>query len=153
LFIQQACRVLTPQEGKRATIIDFVGNFQRHGLPDVDHEWSLEHKLAPKKHVNDDGTFSIRTCENCYKVFKTANVCPYCGYEYEVKGRELEQVKAVELKRITAQEQEELEQQKKLMRMEVGQCRSYDDLWKIQRQRGYSPAWVYKMAKVKGIRR
>lgn len=152
LFIQQACRVLTPQEGKRATIIDFVANFQRHGLPDTNHEWSLDKKLTQNKHTNDDGSFTIRTCENCYRVFKTANVCPYCGFKYEVKGRELEQVKSVELKRITAEEKAKIEAHKKVMRMEVGACRTLNDLWKIQRERGYSPAWVYKMAKVKGIR-
>lgn len=153
LFIQQACRVLTPREGKKATIIDFVANFQRHGLPDEEREWSLDKKLESKKHTNDDGTFAIRTCENCYKVFKTANVCPYCGFKYEVKGRELEQVKAVELKKITAEEQAKIEAHKKAMRMEVGACRTFDDLWRIQRERNYSPQWVYKMARVKGIRK
>lgn len=153
LYIQQACRVLTPQEGKRATIIDFVGNFHRHGLPNTAHEWSLDRKLEVKKHINEDGSFTIRTCENCFKVFKTAPVCPYCGWKYEVKGRELRQMQDVELKRITAEEQAKVEEYKKNMRMEVGACRTLDDLWKIQRDRGYAPAWVYKMAKIKGIRR
>ncbi len=153
LYIQQACRVLTPQEGKRATIIDFVGNFQRHGLPNTKHEWSLDRKLEVKKHTNEDGSFTIRTCDNCFKVFQTAPVCPYCGFKYEVKGRELRQMENVELKRVTAEEQARVEEYKKLMRMEVGACRTLDDLWKIQRERGYSPAWVYKMARVKGIRR
>lgn len=153
LFIQQACRVLTPQKGKRATIIDFVGNFQRHGLPDAEHEWSLDKKIESKQHNNADGSFTLRTCEQCYKVFHTANTCPYCGWKYECKGRELEQMKSVELKRINEQEQARIEEQKRLMRMEVGQCRTFNDLWRIQRERGYSPAWVWKMAQVKGIRK
>lgn len=153
LFIQQACRVLTPQEGKRATIIDYVGNFQRHGLPDAEHEWSLDKKIEPKRHSNEDGSFTLRTCEECYKVFQTATVCPYCGWKYEPKGRELEQMKAVELKRIDEEEKAKIEEQKRLMRMEVGQCRTLNDLWRIQRERGYSPAWVWKIAQIKGIRK
>ena len=153
LFIQQACRVLTPQEGKKATIIDFVGNFQRHGLPDIEHEWSLSEKIALKSHSNKDGSFTLRTCEQCYKVFKTADVCPYCGWKYQPKGRELEQMKAVELKRISEAEQIKIEERKRLMRMEVGQCRTLNDLWRIQKQRGYAPAWVWKMAQIKGIRK
>ena len=153
LYIQQACRVLTPQENKRAIIIDFVGNFQRHGLPNTPHQWSLDKKLEVKKHINKDGSFSIRTCEKCFKVFKTAPVCPYCGWKYEVKGRELKQMQDVELKRITAEEQAKIEMHKKQMRIEVGACKTFNDLWKIQRERGYSPAWVYKMAKIKGIKR
>lgn len=153
LFIQQACRVLTPQEGKKAVIIDFVGNFQRHGLPDAEHEWSLNKKIESKQHNNEDGSFTLRTCEQCYKVFQTADTCPYCGWKYEPKGRELEQMKAVELKHISEQEQAKIDEQKRLMRMEVGQCRTLNDLWRIQRNRGYSPAWVWKMAQIKGIRK
>ena len=59
----------------------------------------------------------------------------------------------VELKRITAEEQVKIEMHKKQMRIEVGTCKTFNDLWKIQRERGYSPAWVYKMAKIKGIKR
>ena len=91
LYIQQSMRCLTPKEGKKAVIIDYVGNFQRHGLPTSDREWSLD-GAKKRKMINDDGSFSIRTCPQCFKVFKTADKCPYCGYEYEVKGRELKQM-------------------------------------------------------------
>ena len=153
LFIQQACRVLTPVEGKRAVIIDYVNNVQRHGLPTDDHEWSLGKSIEKRKQHNDDGTLSIRQCSECFRCFKTANKCPYCGYEYEVKGRELKAVKEVELKKIEAIEKAEQEKQKKLARMEVGQCRTIADLQKIAKERGYAPGWVWQMAKIKNIRR
>lgn len=153
LYIQQACRVLTPQDGKKATIIDYVANFQRHGLPDAPHEWSLNEKLKKKRNTNSDGSFTLRTCDNCYKVFRTADTCPYCGWKYQPQGRELEHMKSVELKKITEAEEAKIQEQKKLMRMEVGQCTTLNDLWRIQRERGYNPAWVWRMAKVKGIRK
>lgn len=153
LFIQQACRVLTPVEGKRAVIIDYVNNVQRHGLPTDNHEWSLSKSVEKRKQHNDDGTLSIRQCSECFRCFKTANKCPYCGYEYEVKGRELKAVKEVELKKIEAIEKAEQEKQKKLARMEVGQCRTIADLQKIAKERGYAPGWVWQMAKIKHITR
>lgn len=153
LFIQQACRVLTPVEGKRAVIIDYVNNVQRHGLPTDDHEWSLSKSVEKRKQHNDDGTLSIRQCSECFRCFKTANKCPYCGYEYEVKGRELKAVKEVELKKIEAIEKAEQEKQKKLARMEVGQCRTIADLQKIAKERGYAPGWVWQMARIKHITR
>jgi superfamily II DNA or RNA helicase len=153
LFIQQACRVLTPVEGKRAVIIDYVNNVQRHGLPTDNHEWSLDKSVEKRKQHNDDGTLSIRQCSECFRCFKTANKCPYCGYEYEVKGRELKAVKEVELKKIEAIEKAEQEKQKKLARMEVGQCRTIADLQKIAKERGYAPGWVWQMARIKHITR
>jgi superfamily II DNA or RNA helicase len=153
LFIQQACRVLTPVEGKKAVIIDYVNNVQRHGLPTEDHEWSLSETVKKRQQHNDDGTLSIRQCENCFRCFKTANKCPYCGFEYQVKGRELKAIQDVELKRIEAIEKEEQEKQKKYARMEVGQCRTIDDLQKIAKERGYAPGWVWQMARIKHIMR
>jgi superfamily II DNA or RNA helicase len=153
LFIQQACRVLTPVEGKKAVIIDYVNNVQRHGLPTENHEWSLSKTVEKRKQHNDDGTLSIRQCENCFRCFKTANKCPYCGYEYQVKGRELKAVKDMELKQIQAIEKEEQEKKKKYARMEVGQCRTIAELQEIAKARGYKQAWVWQMARIKHIMR
>ena len=153
LFIQQACRVLTPVEGKKAVIIDYVNNVQRHGLPTDNHEWSLSQTVEKRKQHNDDGTLSIRQCENCFRCFKTAPKCPYCGYKYKVKGRELKAIQDVELKQIQAVEKEEQEKQRKYARMEVGQCRTIADLQKIAKERGYAPGWVWQMARIKHITR
>ena len=150
LYIQQSMRCLTPKEGKKAVIIDYVGNFQRHDLPTADREWTLE-GAKRKRMVNDNGSFAIRTCPQCFKVFKTASKCPYCGYEYEVKGRELKQMEEVRLKAVKEQEVEEMKRRKKEMRMEVGRARTRDELMKIAKERGYSVAWVHVQMRLKGI--
>ena len=145
LFIQQACRVLTPVVGKKAVIIDFVNNVQKHGMPTETHNWSLTQSVEKRKQFNEDGTLSIRQCENCFKCFKTAPICPYCGHAHKVKGRELKSVKDVELKRIEAIEKEEQEQQRKDARREQGRCKSYQELYELAKKRGYKnpSGWAY----------
>ena len=149
LFIQQACRVLTPVEGKKAVIIDFVNNVQKHGMPTEVHNWSLSQSVQKRKEFNSDGTLSIRQCENCFKCFKTAPKCPYCGYEYKVKGRELKSVQDVELKKIEAVQKEEMEKQKKAARREQGNCKSYQELYELAKKRGYKnpSGWAYFIMK------
>ena len=155
LFIQQACRVLTPQEGKRAIIIDFVNNCQRFGLPTEYHEWSLEAPITKAKEVNEDGSFTVRQCENCFRCFKTAPVCPYCGHVYQVKGRELKQMQDVELKKIEEIKREEEEKARKEARMEQGRCKSYAELLELAKKRGYKnpSGWAYFIMKGREWRR
>ncbi len=145
LFIQQSCRVLTPVQGKKAVIIDFVNNVQKHGFPTDTHKWSLTQSIPKRKENNSDGSLSIRQCENCFKCFKTASVCPWCGYEYKVRGRELKAMKDVELKRIEEIQKEEKEKKKREARREQGNCRSYEELYDLAKKRGYkNPAgWAY----------
>ena len=47
LYIQQAGRALRPQPGKTAIILDHVGNYTRHGLPDDNRFWSLTENVKP----------------------------------------------------------------------------------------------------------
>jgi superfamily II DNA or RNA helicase len=150
LFIQQACRVLTPVEGKRSIIIDYVNNVQRHGLPTDNHEWSLSKSVEKRKQHNDDGTLSIRQCSECFRCFQ-GNICPYCKTEHIPKGRELKQMQEVELKKYQAEEQARLEEIKKLARMEVGRARTRADLERIAKERGYDKKWVYVQCKIKHI--
>lgn len=152
LYWQQGMRAMRYQPGKVATIIDCVGNYSRNPLFDADVEWSLTSSVRKKPRINPEGDFYIRTCERCYKVFKTAPVCPYCGYEYPLHPREIKAHENIELQRITEAEIQQLEQHKKELRMEVGRCTTMEDLFKIQRERGYSAAWVWKMARIKNIR-
>ena len=149
LFIQQSCRVLTPVQGKKAVIIDFVNNVQKHGMPTEAHRWSLTHYIEKRKQFNEDGALNIRQCENCFKCFKTAPVCPYCGYTYKVKGRELKSIKDVELKKIEAVQREEQEKQKKEARREQGMCKSYQELYELAKKRGYKnpSGWAYFIMK------
>lgn len=144
LYWQQGMRAMRYQPGKVATIIDCVGNYSRNPLFDADVEWSLSQSLRKKPRINADGDFSIRTCPRCFKVFKTANLCPYCGCEYPLHPREIKAHQDIELARITAAEAEEVERKRKLARMEQGQAKTFPELLAIGRERGYKnpAAWA-----------
>ena len=148
LFIQQACRVLTPVLGKKAVIIDFVNNVQKHGLPTEAHNWSLSQPVPKRKQNNADGSFTIRQCEYCFRCFQGPR-CPYCGKEHVPKGRELKQIKDVELKRIEEFHREEQEQQRRNARKEQGECKTYQELYDLAKRRGYKnpSGWAYFIMK------
>lgn len=144
LYIQQSGRALRYKPGKVAIIIDMVGNYQKFQLPDEPYEWSLEQSPKKRRLIDDEGNFTVRTCMNCYMVFKTAPVCPFCGCEYALKPREIQAKENIELKRITAEETEKAEQERKRKRKEQGMAKTFPELVAIGRERGYKnpSAWA-----------
>jgi superfamily II DNA or RNA helicase len=145
LYIQQSMRPMRPDKlnpFKTAIILDHVGNCFRHGLPDDDREWSLEGTKRSRGISKPE--VAIRSCPKCYSVFPPASQCPYCGYEIPVQDHELIQQDG-ELKEITAIE-------RKTKRMEVGMCRTIEDLKKIAAERGYKSGWIYHTARAKNIK-
>ena len=151
IFIQSAMRCMRYQPGKRAVIIDMVANYLRLGLPDDDREWSLGKPVKPGRALNDNGDFKIRTCPKCFKVFPVADRCPYCGAEYEKKPRELKAHEEIELAKIDAEQRRLAEQERKEKRREVGRAKTWADLVRIQKERGYKTGWAFIQAKNKGI--
>ena len=144
LYWQQGMRAMRYQPGKVATIIDCVGNYTRNPLFDADVEWSLTQSQRKKPRVSDTGDFFIRTCPECFMVFKTAPICPFCGAEYPLHPRELKAHQDIELARITAQEAEAAERKRKQARMEQGKAKTFPELLAIGRERGYKnpAAWA-----------
>lgn len=99
-------RCLTPVEGKKAIIIDYVNNVQRHGFPTMDRQWSLDKPVKEYDNEDETGKFIIRVCQNCFSTFEKANVCPYCGAVYETTPIEIENFKNIELKKIEEAKEE-----------------------------------------------
>lgn len=100
LYIQQSMRPLTPVEGKKAIIIDYVGNVFKHGMPTMDRDWTLDKKVKEYDNENEDGTFKLRVCQECFSTFETAPVCPFCGAVYETTAIEIENFKEIELRKV-----------------------------------------------------
>lgn len=131
LHLQQIGRVLRPAPGKtHAVILDHAGNLARHGLAEDDRDWSLGDRPKRQK-GSGETTPPVRQCPECY-CCHTPNVsaCPECGHQYEVEGREIEQVDG------------ELVEFGLTRRREVGQARTYQDLVEIGKARGYKPGWA-----------
>lgn len=144
LYWQQGMRAMRYQPGKVAKIIDCVGNYTRNPLFDADVEWSLTKTAKKRNRLNEAGDFYIRTCPKCFKVFKTAPVCPYCGTTYPLHPREVKAHENIELQRISAEEAAKAEAARKQKRMEVGRARSLPELISIGKERGYKnpAAWA-----------
>lgn len=83
LFIQQSMRSMRADPNnpnKTAIIIDHVGNYLKHGLPDDDREWTLEAKKSKKR----DSVSIVKMCPNCFSVVRnTAVECPWCHLKFE----------------------------------------------------------------------
>lgn len=83
LHIQQSMRSMRYKPGKTAIILDHVGNYTRHGLPDDEREWTLQTKKKKKKNK-----VFVKTCPNCYAVVRTTETkCPICGFAFEKEER------------------------------------------------------------------
>jgi superfamily II DNA or RNA helicase len=153
LYWQQAMRCMRYQPGKTAIIVDCVGNYTRNPLPDADVEWSLTQSVRKKPKINDEGDFVIRTCPRCFKVFKTAPVCPYCGAEYPLHSREIKAHQDIELARITAEEVERVAEAKKKSRQEQGRAASFEELVALGKSRGYKNPAFWAAQILRGRRR
>lgn len=77
VFLQHVGRVLRRAEGKgRALILDHVGNWERHGLPDDERHWSLDGKES-----SPPGTSKFKRCPDCLRIVKISSVrCDACGH-------------------------------------------------------------------------
>lgn len=82
LYLQQVGRAMRPAEGKsHALILDHVGNWQRHGLPDTPRRWNLDARERASKGDKDPDVMAVTSCLECFGVFPRAKLptCPYCG--------------------------------------------------------------------------
>ena len=153
LYWQQGMRAMRYQPGKIATVIDCVGNYTRNPLFDADVEWSLTESIRKKPKINDEGDFIIRTCPKCFKVFKTAPVCPYCGTEYPLHPREIKAHQDIALARITAEEAARVAEAKKAARREQGRAQTFEELLAIGRAKGYKNPAFWAAQVMRGRRR
>lgn len=142
LGIQQMMRCMRYLPGKTAKILDFVGNYLRVGVPDTEHEWSLDKPCLRKQELDKNGNFYIRCCPECFMTFKTADTCPFCGHTYPLHPREIQAHEEIELKRISEEEAARIEAEKKKSRQEQGRAQSYEELIRLGKARGYkNPAF------------
>lgn len=129
LYIQQACRCLTPRKGKRATIIDYVGNCYAHGTPTERREYSLDPQ--PKRNPLRKPEVLCRECKSCLLVYKgNDRICPYCGHDNGKTKAQIEADEKAELERFEAEK-------RKAARREVAMAKTESALVEIGIRRGY----------------
>jgi superfamily II DNA or RNA helicase len=136
-YLQRVGRTLrVKSDGSRAIILDHVGDaFDRHGLPDFKHRWTLE----GKKRGSSMRAPGVRQCPKCYLAFKPAPKCPDCGYEFPASaGVSLgPEVRAGELAEVTG-DWLKMGPLKDVLRSAT----TRDQIDAIRKARGYHPNWT-----------
>jgi superfamily II DNA or RNA helicase len=141
LHLQMIGRCLRPQPGKRAVVLDHVGNTLRLGHHLEPRDWTLDG--IPKR--DREQAPSVKVCPSCFATAASAaQVCSECGHRFSPEVRELKQVDG------------ELQELAVTKRREQGSAQSLDDLRQLAQQRGYKRGWaerVYeaRLAKRHGI--
>jgi len=89
LHLQMIGRCLRPQPGKRAVVLDHVGNSLRLGHHLEEREWSLDGATKRDREASP----SVKVCPQCFSTCATlAAVCGECGHEFRTEVRELQAV-------------------------------------------------------------
>jgi superfamily II DNA or RNA helicase len=141
LHVQQSMRCMRYTPGKRATIIDHVGNYVRHGLPDQEREWTLEPDPKKIKKKQSLKRADVRQCPKCFFTHELANICPKCGHVYKTE-REL---------KIDADCKLEIIKGFSLDFSSPNDCQNLRDLQIYAKNHGYKPGWAFYQAKARGI--
>jgi DNA repair protein RadD len=145
LHLQMIGRCLRPQPGKRAVVLDHVGNTLRLGHHLEQREWTLDGLRKRDR----EAAPSVKVCPQCFATsVSTAQVCRECGHVFAPQERrELRQVDG---------ELVEVAMAATARKREQGKAQSLEALRELGRQRGHRPGWaerVYqaRLAKRHGI--
>lgn len=116
-----------------AIILDQVGNYATHGMPDDTREWSLEDrpKREPKEKLPQ-----FKKCKRCgAEVPISTKICD-CGYVF-VRDKEYISTdeKLVEIKPT----------------MQPSECKNMAELYKLAELKGYKRGWAYYKGKELGL--
>lgn len=107
-----------------AIILDCAANCTSLGMPDEEHQWTLEGK---KKYE----ITPVKQCKKCYHVYRPAPKCPECGYVAPVKERKLKKPTEGELVEMTARINYESD------------CRTLQHWHILAKKLGKKPGWAY----------
>lgn len=135
LHVQQSMRSMryNPHNpDKVAIILDHVGNFKRHGLPDDEREWTLAAKAKKKKNE-----IKIKQCPVCFAVLpNTATECKYCKHVFEKQERAERQVVDDVL----------LQEISRRPHSDYLKCKSFDELEIFRKAHKYKFPWTIHKA-------
>lgn len=142
LYIQQSMRSMRYQPNKKATIIDHVANYTRHGIPTTEHEWTLEDRTSKGSGNQTANTIPLKECTNCFGVVESKEtICPLCGHEFEVEINELETVDT-KLEKIDELSFKTDYEKIKWASKKVSDLETIEDYVKYAEAKGYKKSWI-----------
>jgi superfamily II DNA or RNA helicase len=138
-------------------LIDFGGNFSRHGLWNEPRKWSLD----PPKKRNTLGAPAVKTCKQCGAIQAAAvRKCEFCGFIWEKTAAELKAGQLIEvsnqirsaipgkyISQCTVPELIELERAKVIKPAycwRILRARGAQDIGDYARIKGYRDAWIIR---------
>jgi superfamily II DNA or RNA helicase len=101
LYLQMIGRASRPTETKKFfNVLDYGGNWQRHGLYFEDREWEKLWKKTKKSRGEGQGVAPVSLCPKCESIIPASiRICPYCEYELPRSEKELAQGELIEVTR------------------------------------------------------
>jgi superfamily II DNA or RNA helicase len=132
LHLQMIGRCLRPQPGKRAVVLDHVGNTLRLGHHLEPREWTLD-GLAKR---DREAAPSVKVCPVCFATsMSAAQVCRECGHVFA--PQETRELKVVEGELVEVQRRER--------KREQGSAQTLEQLRQIAQQRHYKAGWAERV--------
>ena len=134
LHLQMIGRCLRPQPGKRAVVLDHVGNTLRLGHHLEPREWSLDGVARRDR----EAAPSVKVCPQCFATSASAaQVCRECGHVFAPQERrELQQVDG---------ELVEVAMAATARKREQGKATDLEALRELAQQRGYKRGWAERV--------
>jgi superfamily II DNA or RNA helicase len=170
LYLQQIGRIgrpvytegynLATKEGRLAAIaagpkphsiiLDHVGNWERHGMPLDEREWSLEGRKRTNRGKKEQEQMLLNhQCERCGFVFSARSIkCPECGYindeiplPKQVEG-DLFEIDEEQAEFILRQKENEKAEAKRRVNIMINTATSLDEMYDVAKQLGYKREWA-----------
>ena len=146
-------------DGDTHLMFDHANNFEKHGLPCDEREWTLASHEAGSRDPYEI-TVDVRQCPVCYRCHEPGPKCPSCGYEYPPQSREIEEIEGdlVEIERERKREVKKRKKVAKAKRVEKNREMSPGDKEAARHARrkhlkakGYSHKQIYFVFKGEGV--
>ena len=137
------------EDGGDNVVLDLVGNVHRHGLPEADVEWELEHGVGDEQRKSLKS--KVRVCEACNYAYPITDIrCPLCGIA-PVKS-EVQEIE-LELQEVTGGlvAGGPIKPTKRQLSARIEATRGdIQELQALAKEYGYGRGWAYKMKKLYG---
>lgn len=136
IAMQRWGRVLRMKPGKTAILLDHSGNILRHGLPDMEREWSLEGEVKSSRN-SEEKAISVRTCPKCFRIHLPEPTCPECHFIYPLQQRVVEE-KEGDLVELTEEDKAKMKYELKWSKKrEQSRADSLEELIELGKERNY----------------
>ena len=135
-------------------ILDHVGNYKRHGMPDDERVWTLKGRTKRQK---KEAEISVTVCEKCFAVYSSdKRECPLCNTQRKTIVRndieehdgELEEINGVPIQR-----NDTGSIKRTSLNQLTRQCKSLEDLKSLAQKLGYKSGWALHIWKMRNEKR